>query len=69
MNLLEHYIDEVISVKDVTDKYTRSIGKKPHSKLFEVVCKINCYGHKEEVKKHWFESEWNRIKEQGYYMS
>ena len=36
MNLLEHYIKEIHSVQDVSDKYEKAIGHKPKEPLYEV---------------------------------
>lgn len=63
MNLLEHYIKDILSVENV-----------PHEewmkkKYVNVTMIVNCYGII-EVKNSWFsEKEWEVIKEQGYFLS
>lgn len=74
MNLLEHYILDVISVEDITRAYESGIRRfEPDYTADEprlrVTLKINCYGQMEMVKKIWRKSEWEMIKEQGYYMA
>lgn len=60
MNILENYIVEIYSEKEIEHK---ELGK-----MIEVSMKTNCYGSK-VVGKHWFElDEWKKIKEQGYYL-
>ena len=39
MNLLEHYIKEIHSVQDVSDKYEKAIQHKPKEPLYEGVKK------------------------------
>lgn len=74
MNLLEQYILEIANVKDVTDEwvdYMRSNGHpdyKAEEPMLKVVCRETCYGS-ESIQEHtWRKSEYEKYKEQGFYM-
>lgn len=69
MNLLEHYVEKIYSVEDVTKEFARKIGNIPHEKLYKVDMDINYYGVKARVKKNMFEKEYLFMKENGYYMA
>ena len=74
MSLLEHYIVDVISVTDVTTEYEKGIRRfEPDYHAEEVIVRValkeDCYGQSELVKKIWRKSEWEKIKEQGFYMA
>ena len=59
MNLLEHYIKEIIS-EDFEFKYGKNWVK---AKMV-----IDCYGVTEETTQLFTCDDWRKIKEQGYYM-
>ena len=61
MNLLEHYIDEIISE---TEHIT-----KAGTKYITVNLKCDCYGVREEVNVNFLPEEWEKAKTQGYYMA
>ena len=44
MNLLEHYIIEIHSVTDITNKYTERTGKELKEPLLDVDLTYDCYG-------------------------
>ena len=44
MNLLEHYIKEIHSVKDITYDFTKHCGYTPREPLLEVDLTYDCYG-------------------------
>ena len=69
MNVLEHYIIEVHVVKDITALYESKTCEQAKEPLLEVTMLIDCYGSKSDVRKHFYKSEWERVKEQGYYMA
>ena len=74
MNLLEHYIKEVISVEDVTKEWENFIRKDTPNfvetnPMLEVKMLVNCYGNIEETIERLHKSEWDKIQEQGYYMA
>jgi hypothetical protein len=60
MNLLEHYIKEIISEKCV---------RKYDEDWVEVKLIIKCYGVTEEKTKLFLREDWEKIKSQGYYMA
>ncbi|AIW03255.1 hypothetical protein CPT_Mater98 [Bacillus phage Mater] len=65
MNLLEQYIEEVISVKPYNESWT---AKFPGKEFVKVELVTNCYGSKEKILRIWTKEEWTEIQEQGYYM-
>lgn len=61
MNLLEHYIVEIISeTKRQTQQGTDFV---------EVEMIIDCYGIKEQTTQMFLPSEWEQAKAKGYYMA
>ena len=60
MNLLEHYIDEIIKV---TNRKTQH-----GTDIVEVEMVIDCYGVKEQTKHIFLPSEWEKAKKDGYYL-
>jgi hypothetical protein len=63
MNILEHYIKEIISVEEV-----------PHEdwmkqKYLNVTLIADCYGDVREYKRWFGTDEWEKVKERGYFMS
>ena len=69
MNLLEHYIKEIHSVQDVSDKYEEAIGHKPKEPLYEVDVTFDCYGVVERMKKIMSKSDLEQAKKQGYFLA
>ena len=75
MNLLEHYIKKVISVKDVTQEWEKYMQEEEDPNFIEtdpmlqISMIINCYGQTKETTKMCHKSEWDKIQEQGYYMA
>lgn len=69
MNLLEHYLVEEVSVKDVTDEYCYDISILPLEKYFLVTWIVDCCGIKEEVTNVWREDTYLYFKKQGYYLA
>jgi hypothetical protein len=62
-NLLEHYIKEIKSIEEV-----------PHEdwmnqKYLNVTLVANCYGDEREYKRWFGAEEWEKVKEQGHFMS
>lgn len=65
MNLLEHYIKEVYDVKTI-DMRDGNGGWT----YVEVDMMINCYGNGKRVQQTFRNmEEWEKAKEQGYYMA
>lgn len=74
MNLLEHYIEKILSVVDVTKEWEKYIQEEDLNfvetdPMLEIKVLINCMGV-EEYRVLWYhKSEWDNIQEQGYYMA
>ena len=60
MNLLEHYVKEIISEENV---------RKYDEDWVKVRLIINCYGVTEEKTELFLPVAWEKIKAQGYYMA
>lgn len=61
MNILEVYIKEIYSEKEID---TEDLGK-----FIEVSMQTHCWGATED-KVHWFRpDEWEEVKARGYYMA
>ena len=74
MNLLEHYIEKVISVEDVTKEWEKYMQKEDPNyieldPMLQVAIIVNCYGQTTGTTKTLHKSEWDKIQEQGYYMA
>lgn len=74
MNLLEHYIEKVISVVDVTKEWEEYMQEENPNfvetdPMLEIKMIVNCYGSIQETKQWFHKSEWDKIQEQGYYMA
>lgn len=65
MNLLEHYIKEIHSVKEYNEEWTKEF---PDTQFIEADITYDCYGTIERKKHVWNINTWNRIKENGYFM-
>ena len=73
MNVLEHYIKEVISVEDVTEEWEKCMQEEDSNfvetdPMLQVAIIVNCYGQTTVTTKMFHKSEWDKIQEQGYYM-
>ena len=69
MNLLEHYIKEIHSVQDISDKYEKAIRHKSKEPLYEVDVTVDCYGVVERMKKIMSKSALEQAKKQGYFLA
>ena len=69
MNLLEHYIKEIHSVQDVSNKFEKATGGEPKEQLYEVDITVNCYGVVERKRKFMSKSEFEQAKKQGYFLA
>ena len=69
MNLLEHYIKEIHSVQDISDKYEKAIRQKPKEQLYEVDITVDCYGVVERMNKIMSKSALEPAKKQGYFLA
>lgn len=59
MNLLEHYIVEVISVEEI----------KGHKELVYVDMIVDCYGSVYRTSSIFRINDWKEAQEKGYYMA
>lgn len=62
MNLLEHYIDEVISEQKIQNPEN---GRE----YYRVNAIVDCYGCKEQINRLFPVDEWEQAKAKGYYMA
>ena len=74
MNLIEHYINNVLSVKDITEEYTTRMKRFNEDffigePIYEVEMDINCYGREEVVIEIWTKSEYEAHVQRGYYLA
>lgn len=63
MNILEHYIKEIVSVDPYEADWTVKTGKE----FVKVVVIANCYGQVKPYTQIYDNVEWEKIKEQGYF--
>ena len=63
MNILEHYIEEVIKTRPYEEEWTKNYDKK----FFEIELISNCYGRREKRKMIWSENEMKANIERGFY--
>lgn len=69
MNLLEHHIVEVHSIKDVSTEFERNIGYPPVEPLLEVDLTYDCYGRIVRTSQDFYKSDWEKSVERGYFMA
>lgn len=69
MNLLEHYIVEVHSVKDITDEFIKHCKDVPKEPYLEIDMTYNCYGIIERHKQRFWKSDWDMANKQGYFLA
>lgn len=69
MNLLEHYIKEIHSVDDVSNRFEKATGRKPTEPLYEVDVTVYCYGAVERKREFMSKSEFEEAKKRGYFMA
>lgn len=66
MNMLEQYIVEIHSVNEYEEEWTKEF---PDFKFVEVDVTTNCYGSENRDKRIFNTVEWEKYKEQGYWMA
>ena len=70
MNLLEHYIKEIISVEDVTNNYHSLCGTITIDEpIYKIKMVINCYGNRETVEVVWRKGLYETNVKRGYYLA
>lgn len=69
MNLLEHYIEQIHGVVDLTDEFARHCGYVPKEPFLEVDVTYNCYGVKKREKVSFWKSNFDNVKKVGYFLA
>ena len=69
MNLLEHYIKEIHSARDITEEFAEHCGYEPDEPLFEVDLTYDCYGIVTREKRTFWKSDFENVKKEGYFMA
>ena len=74
MNLLEHYIEKVISVVDVTKEWEKCMQEEDPNFVetdpyMKIKLLVDCMGIEQHKIIRCHKSQWEKIKEQGYYMA
>ena len=69
MNLLEHYIKEVHSIDDVSNKFEEKNGYPPDEPLLRIILTYDCYGRIHTTTCYFPKSKWEETKKQGYFMA
>lgn len=64
MNILEHYIVEVISVEPCTAEWTEKFEKE----FVRIKVVTDCYGNIKQRETVESKEDWEKIKERGYFM-
>lgn len=62
MNLLEHYIEKIISEDFI-------INPNNDKEYYKVKMIVDCYGSKSETTQMFSVDDWKAIKQKGYYMA
>lgn len=68
MNLLEHYIEEVLAIEDITNKCPEffEVVNEP---IYRIKMIVNCYGNKEIVEVVWSKSYYESNAQRGYFFA
>ena len=69
MNMLEHFIKEIHSVRDITEEFKQHSGYKPTEPLLQVDLTYDCYGIITRETKTFWKSDFERAKKEGYFMA
>lgn len=69
MNLIERYIKEIHSVRDITEEFEKHCGYKPDEPLLQVDLTYDCYGQIKRTKDLFWKSAFERVKKEGYYLA
>ena len=68
MNLLECYIVKIFREEDVTEEYEKRTGITAKEPLLRITLTTCCYGVRETSTRFFSKSEWEKAKQQGYYL-
>ena len=69
MNVLEHFIKEIHSVRDITEEFKQHSGYEPTEPLLQVDLTYDCYGIITRETKTFWKSDFERAKKEGYFGS
>lgn len=69
MNVLEHFIKEIHSVRDITEEFKQRSGSEPTEPLLQVDLTYDCYGIITRESKTFWKSDFERAKKEGYFMA
>lgn len=69
MNVLEHFIKEIHSVRDITEEFKQHSGCEPAEPLLQVDLTYDCYGIITRETKTFWKSDFERAKKEGYFMA
>lgn len=68
MNILEHYIVEILEKRPLNEKETgwaENAGRDPKDYIY-VKWIYNCYGSKQTTDDYYIKSDWEKIEACGY---
>lgn len=68
MNLVEHYIEKILSIEDVTNKMSEII-KDLDEPMYEIKMVVDCYGIVTTEEVIWRKSEYEKNMKIGYYLA
>jgi hypothetical protein len=66
MNLLEHHIINIHSVKSKVAKNFYAEGVDQEFIIADIT--VDCHGHVERIKREFMPEDWELAKQQGYFM-
>ena len=69
MNLLKHYIEEIHSVQEISNKFEKATGIKPKEPLYKIDVTVNCCGAVERKREIMRKSKFEQAKKQGYFLA
>lgn len=70
LNLLEHYVKRIYSIKDITGRVKEHIDKPDLlTKYYEVDMDVVCYGVNERVKEIFTDEGLDELKNRGFYLA
>jgi hypothetical protein len=64
LNLLEHYIKEIISEEPFESDWTKKMGKK----FIKIKVIVDCYGNIQERETIEEKEHWKEIKQRGFFI-
>lgn len=69
MNVLEHFIQEIHSVRDITEEFKQRSEREPVEPLLQVDLTYDCYGIITRETKTFWKSDFEQAKKEGYFMA